>query len=144
MSVTGAFHQLHCHAEAQYDGGKRAPATISAIVDAVRWAEEGIAARGKMSSKKARHLNRKKHPRVNWWPRFFGERSLKTLTPVHTPRIGMPGGGLPVCQRMIYREAQISIVKFPLTRRKRRTKVVLVAISEDPYERHLLSLSYGG
>jgi hypothetical protein len=56
----------------------------------------------------------------------------------------MPGGGLPVCQRMIYREAQISIVKFPLTRRKRRTKVVLVAISEDPYERHLLSLSYGG
>jgi hypothetical protein len=24
----------------QYDGGKRVPATISAIVDAVRWAEE--------------------------------------------------------------------------------------------------------
>ena len=25
---------------AQYDGGKRVPATISAIADAVRWAEE--------------------------------------------------------------------------------------------------------
>ena len=25
---------------AQFDGGKRVPATISAIVDAVRWAEE--------------------------------------------------------------------------------------------------------
>jgi hypothetical protein len=25
---------------AQYDGGKRVPATISAITDAVRWAEE--------------------------------------------------------------------------------------------------------
>jgi hypothetical protein len=26
--------------ETQFDGGKRVPATISAIVDAVRWAEE--------------------------------------------------------------------------------------------------------
>jgi hypothetical protein len=26
---------------AQYDGGKRVPATMSAIADAVRWAEEG-------------------------------------------------------------------------------------------------------
>lgn len=25
---------------AQYDGGKRVPATISAITDAIRWAEE--------------------------------------------------------------------------------------------------------
>jgi hypothetical protein len=25
---------------AQYDGGRRVPATVSAIVDAVRWAEE--------------------------------------------------------------------------------------------------------
>ena len=25
---------------AQYDGGKRVPATVSAIADAVRWAEE--------------------------------------------------------------------------------------------------------
>jgi hypothetical protein len=25
---------------AQYDGGKRVPATVSAIVDAIRWAEE--------------------------------------------------------------------------------------------------------
>ena len=25
---------------AQYDGGKRVPATISAIADAIRWAEE--------------------------------------------------------------------------------------------------------
>lgn len=25
---------------AQYDGGKRVPATVSAIADAIRWAEE--------------------------------------------------------------------------------------------------------
>jgi hypothetical protein len=28
---------------AQYDGGKRVPATVSAIADAVRWAEEILA-----------------------------------------------------------------------------------------------------
>lgn len=28
---------------AQYDGGKRVPATVSAIADAIRWAEEILA-----------------------------------------------------------------------------------------------------
>ena len=30
----------HYSAETGYDGGKRVPATMSAIADAVRWAEE--------------------------------------------------------------------------------------------------------
>jgi hypothetical protein len=38
---------------AQFDGGKRVPATISAIADAVRWAEElcGRLTRGGQQSK---------------------------------------------------------------------------------------------
>jgi hypothetical protein len=31
---------LAAHKMAQYDGGKRVPATVSAIADAIRWAEE--------------------------------------------------------------------------------------------------------